>query len=171
MNLVPIKINIGLREDNGQHKFPLFNDLESGIRGNMDWSYFVDKHGLGWHYDKCCSHRIEKPGAPFGMQWGMLLVPKKFADAAIEKFGDVVTKMTEVECEEFYNVHCHAHEPEIRIDEKVMESIKTKESLGIALSEEDKSAVNPQTETRGIRKNLNRNWTDFKKVSGTKIVQ
>ena len=99
MNLVPIKVKIGLK-DSGGAKYPKFNNL--AVTGAVDWSKYIDLHGSGWLYD-CCGHQEAETGSPVGQQWGMILVPKVFADEAIAAFPNEVTKLTETQCESFYN--------------------------------------------------------------------
>ena len=61
MELVPLKVKIGLKLDGGKkvHGYPDFNQIDSVIRDNMDWSYFVDKYG-GWHYYQECENKARR---------------------------------------------------------------------------------------------------------------
>jgi len=107
--LVPLKVKIGIKE-NGQAKYPDFNQLQVVKDSGMDWSKYVDIQGLGWHYDKTSGHKEETVDSPFGQQWGVLIVPKVFVTEATTTFPDDCTKLTESELEDFYNNKAHAHE-------------------------------------------------------------
>lgn len=166
--LVPIKIKIELNEK-GQHKYPAFNELT--ILNGMDWSQYVDKEGLGWHYDKCCGHGVETSESPRGMQWGVLIVPKDFADETLTKFPETCNKLTEVELETFYDEHAHAHEPDELLDEEILTGIRLKQDLGLPLTPNQVRALDPSNDTRGIRKNKTKKWADYKQLVGVEIIQ
>jgi hypothetical protein len=170
-NLVPIKVKIEKRTDNGHHKYPDFSELAIVKNTGMDWSRYVDVFGLGWHYDKKCGHQEEEVGSPLGMQWGVLIVPKEFADQAVAMYPEMVTKLTETELETFYDNRAHAHEPEEEINTYVLQAIKAKVDLGLALTPEQMSAKDPETDTPGVRKNKRKKWSDYKALTGVEIVQ
>jgi hypothetical protein len=173
-DLVPIKVKIGLKS-NGHAKYPNFNQLYTVQVKGMDWAHYVDTMGLSWHYDKTSGHKEDTADSPFGQQWGMLIVPKEFADEAILAFPDTVSKMTEVECEDFYDNKAHAHEPDELVDEIALKAFEIKEKMGVSLSSEEKikkdKALDPNDPTPGIKKNLNKKWVDFKALKGVNIVQ
>lgn len=169
-DLVPIKVKIGLKE-NGHAKYPDFNQLDCVMDSELDWAFYINIQGMGWHYDKQCGHKEEDSTSPFGMQWGVLIIPKIFADEAIAMFPDVVTKLTEAKLTSFYNDRAHAHEPDEEINKGILQDIKAKQDLGLPLTPEQENALDPTTETRGIRKNKKKKWSDYKKLKGIKIVQ
>ena len=80
--LVGIKVKIGQCGVTGCAKYPDFSKLACVQASPLDWSKYVDVHGLGWHYD-CCGHQEDEDGSPAGMQWGMLIIPETFADEAV----------------------------------------------------------------------------------------
>jgi hypothetical protein len=169
MKLVPLHVLIGL-EDNGMHKFPAFNDIPNVIRGNSDWSHFVDRFG-SWHYDSQCGHADHDPenGTPVGMWCGMVLVPKNFADAAVEKFPDECSVMSEADAEKFYDERAHAHQPEINDSTDVLQAIAAKRALGIDDSDEDVNALDPDHPAAGRRRNKTKTWKGFKKQRGIEL--
>lgn len=171
-DLVPIKVRIGLKAG-GQHNYPNFNVLTAV--GGRDWSHYVDTEGLGWHYDKCCGHQTETADSPRGEQFGVLIVPKAFADEALIRFPNLITKLTEAELESFYDNHAHKHEPEIKIDEEALKVFEVKERFKIPLSakeEGDKTkALNPDDDTPGLTRNKKKKWTTYKQTQGVNIVQ
>lgn len=160
MELVAIKVKIGLK-DNGHAKYPQFNSLDASVRDNMDWCHFVDKFG-GWHYDQTSGHREDTADSPLGQQWGMLLVPASFADAAITAFPSEVSKMTEAEAESFYNAKAHINDPDELFDQDVLSGIKMKQELSLPLTANQQKALDPNDDTPGIRKNKDKTWSAFK---------
>ncbi len=147
------------------------------IRKGMDWSYYIDKHGMGWHYDKSCGHKEHRVEAktdtdsPMGMQWGILMVPKDFADAAMIKFPAVCSKLTEAQLTDWYDKRCHAHESNEKVSIHILEVIKAKEDAGATLTAEDIAARDPNDPTPGITKNRNKHYVDFKADRKIRIVQ
>jgi hypothetical protein len=168
--LVPIKVKIGLK-NNGQALYPDFNNMNCIKNSGLDWSKYVDIKGLGWHYDKKCGHKEEDSTSPYGMQHGVLVVDKEFADEAVGRFPGEVEKLTEVKLKEFYDDRAHCHEQDEEIDVNVLQGIKMKQDMGLDLTPQQLKALDPDDETRGIRKNKKKKWDDFKKLKGIKIVQ
>lgn len=159
MDLVPIKVHIGLK-NNGHAKYPNFNGLASVKATGLDWSQYVDVHGSGWLYDTC-GHKEEETGSPLGCQLGMLLVPEAFANEASAEFS-TVDILTETEAEDFYEDNHGKHFDEEDLDKDVLQAIKTKQDMSIPLTAQQNSALNPNSETPGVRKNYRKKWTDFK---------
>ena len=176
-DLVALKIKIGLKgkdwtkaEERGHALYPNFNQLQSVINSGMDWSNYVDTYGEGWHYDKKCGHKQEDETSLKGMQWGMLIVPKEFADEAVATFPQVCSVVNEAELEDFYDNRAHAHEPDERIDDVVLKGIEGKKILGKSLTPGQERALDPEDDTPGIRKNHRRYWKDYKAKQGVNII-
>jgi len=168
--LVPIKVKIGLRP-NGHADYPDFNSMTCVRDSGMDWSKYIDVKGLGWHYDKKCGHKEEETDSPYGMQWGVLIVNKEFADEALSTFPSIISKLTEAELEDFYDNRAHAHEQDEEIDTNILQGIKMKQEIGLELTVQQQNALDPNHEAKGIRKNKNKKWSDFKGLKGIKIVK
>lgn len=175
--LVALKVKIGLKgadwsnaKERGHALYPNFNDLQAVIDSGMDWSYYVDTYGESWHYDKKCGHKQEDKTSPRGMQWGMLVVPKEFADEATEKFPAVCSIVNETELEGFWDNRAHAHEPEEKLDDVVLRGIEAKKALGKKLTPGQERALDPNDDTPGIRKNNRRFWKDYKAKHGVEII-
>ncbi len=168
-SLVPIKVKIGLNEK-GQHDYPDFNIMQCVKDSKMDWSVYIDRKGLSWHYDKCCGHNVKTTESPLGEQFGALIIPKEFADEAIATFPNEVTKLTELELEDFYDNHAHTHEPDELIDNNVLIGIELKQRLGLSLTPSQLKALDPEDKALGIRNNNRRKWTGLKKATDTKII-
>lgn len=173
--LVPLKVKIGLhdRDDGNGHKaghakYPNFNLIASSIRKGMDWSQYIDTFGIGLHYDKTCGHKEESVDSPQGEQMACMCVPSDFADAAVAAFPGEVSIIPEAELETFYNDKAHAHEPEELVDSDVLQAIAAKEAVGAEVPEKT-DALNPLSDARGIRKNTNKKWADFKTKAGVSI--
>lgn len=171
MDLVPVKVKIGTNPLTGGALYPNFNLVSPGLRKGMDWSKYIDVYGDGWKYDKCCGHKTETPESPRGEQWGVLLVPKDFAADILMRFPNECSKITEVELEDFFNNHAHKHMPEEYLDEDILTGIKLKQDLGLQLSAQQLSALDPTTDDRGIRKNKNKYWADYKIKRGINVIQ
>jgi len=174
MELVPLKVKIGLKNVNGKkvHGFPDFNQLSAGVRDDMDWSYFVDKFG-GWHYDQLSGHADDDPGedSPQGQWNGMLLVPDDFAQAAVNAFPSQCSVMTEVDAEKFYDDRAHKRDPAIKEDTATLQAIAAKRALNIAEDQEDVDALNPDNPTPGRRRNKRKTWSAYKNVEGLTVKQ
>jgi len=168
--VVPLKIKIELNTT-GKHKYPNFNILPTVQTARMDWSVYVDVHGSGWHYDKCCGHEVETAEAPLGVQYGVLLVPRAFADEALNFFPDKCKKLTEDALKIFYDTHAHGHEPDEQINLEVLQGIDIKQRLGLPLTPQQIRAIDPTNDDPGIRKNKRRFWKDYKEMRGYVIVQ
>ncbi len=166
--LVPIKIKVGLDQSNGYAKYPNFNLISSSIRKGLDWSKYVDVHGIGMHYDKTSGHKEESADSPFGQQLVCTCVPADFTNEVIALFPNEVSLMTEAEFQTFYDNKAHAHEPNELVDVEILQAIKAKEDLGLATPEKA-NAVNPNHVARGIRKNDRRKWIDAKAKMGVNI--
>lgn len=168
MELVGLLVKIGIKaDDDGRGgkrylaSYPDFNKL-SVVKGDgIDWAYWVDRKGGGWHYDKALGHKEEGTDSPYGMQWGMLLVPEAFADQAVQMFDKDVEElglkcahMSNAECIDFYDNKAHAHEPKEHTDEEAIASIGIRASLGKSYKAAQKAKMlNPDDPTPGIRKN------------------
>ena len=174
---VPIKVKIGLgvvdtpKGKRKQHIYPKFNDMVAVKNSGMDWSEYVDIQGLGWQYDKCCGHAVDTPESPFGQQWGVLVVSKLFADEAVSMFPSEVTKLNEIGLIDFWDNHAYRHTPSEDVDESILNAIAIKKRLGLVLTPEQVDAIDPTTDSRGIRKNKRKRWADYKRVVNVVIIQ
>ena len=162
LDLVPIKVVLGLRP-NGHLDWPAFNRLPANVRGDIEWSKFVDIQGIGWHYDQ-----VESIGKGASVDTPCTLVPKAFADAAVAMFPEVVFILTEREWEIFYDDRARVEEPEEFLDTEVLQGILARVQL------EEKNIAPPPSQsildrrvecldpnnihTRGIRKNEEKTW-------------
>ena len=168
-NLVPIKIKVGLHPDSGNAKYPNFNLITTTVRKNMDWSHYIDRYGIGMHYDKTSGHKDDSVDSPYGQQWVCTCVPEDFAIEAANRFPNEVSIVHESEFTSFYNTKAHAHESADNVDLEVLQTIKVKKDLGLTTPEET-NAVNRNHPALGIRKNPNKKWSDFKNKTGIIIV-
>jgi len=160
MELVPLLVTIkrGLVGNKMQNIYPDFKQVPDAIRKGLDWSYYVDAHGIGVHYDKV--EGFGEGGDPT-VQMCMICVPADFAAEAVKLFPDTVKKMTAAACESFYNDKAHAHEPEFQNDSAELTALAAKKTLGIAECPDDKCALDPDHPRVGIRRNKNKTWKQF----------
>lgn len=165
-SLIPLRIRIGLKP-NGHALYPTFKDALTAIGIDEDWSHYVDRFG-GWHYD-CCGHQEAEPDSPVGMQWGMLCVPKAFAEKCVELFPDTCSVLTEAECEAFYNDKAHRDDPEFHEDLQELQTIAALEALGEDMTARKVKALDPDDPARGRRRNNRKFWSDYKQQRGITI--
>ncbi len=177
MELVPLKVKILIKgkewsnyKQRGHAFYPDFNLLQCIIDAGLDWSYYVDQYGGGWHYDKQSGHKEEDgDNSPHGLQWGVLLVPEEFAEQAEALYPKQTEIISEAEFETFYNDRAHAHEASEKLDADILAGIKSKQDLGLDITAEQTAALNPEDPTPGIVKNKNKIFTDYKTVTGITI--
>jgi hypothetical protein len=133
--LVALRVKIG-RHFNGkqmQNKYPNFNSLPESVRGDMDWSCYIDQFTC-WHYDKVSGFGESDAYSPDErIQYGVFCVPQDFADAAIAAFGPsgttepgLVEQISEVHLQQFYDERAHEHEAEIRYDEGALAGLRAR---------------------------------------------
>jgi len=179
MDLVPIKVKIGLRTS-GEANHPNFNTLAVVVDSGMDWSNYIDTFGSGWLYDQDSGHKETRDNkdewdSPHGEQWGMVLVPKLFADQAVAAMPGIVTKLDETKCQHFYDNFHAKNLPDNNVDEKALKEFQAKTSSGAELTVEETArrdkALDPNDSAPGITKNQNKKWVDFKTMKGVNIVQ
>jgi len=174
--LVPIKVKIGLRA-NGYADHP-----DWCLLSIIDSDYEVKQYApYGWVYDKSCGHKEERIegnqwDSPFGMQWGCLLVTDKFLQEAKTTFPELITEITEVEFEDFYNTKSRAHMSENNYNIDILNGLKLEYDLK-SINNEDlvvikakiAKAVDPNDPEPGISKNKDKVWVDTKVKLGAKI--
>lgn len=170
MELVPIKVTIGLRKD-GNADYPDFGLLGIVILSELNWSVYVDQQGSGWLYS-CCGHKEVEPGSPFGQQFGMLLVPATFAAEAAAMYPTIVEILSEVEAETFYDDDVAKNYDEEILDLAIIEAITARDkvtpSLGPRTSHQEK-AMDKDDPTPGIRPNWRKTFVQFKAKTGITI--
>lgn len=176
MELVPIKVKIGLRA-NGYADHPQWTLLPMIANESQEKQYMPH----GWIYDKSCGHaefRSEDSDwdSPVGMQWGCLLVTQKFANEAVETFPTLITKITEAEFEDFYDNKAMAHLTENNYNTQVLEGLKLEYDLKIINNEDVteikqriSKAVDPNDSAPGVIKNDDRIWAGRKVKLGVTI--
>lgn len=173
MDLTALRVKIGTKA-NGNADYPAFGGLQVVQDSGMDWAQYVDTNGIGWVYDKV-GHKEEAVDSPMGQQWGMLLVPEVFADQAVAAFPATCKRLTEVECQTFFDTKRDA-EPEL-VDTAVLEALERKLRLAEAvdmsasprvqaIKNEIRDALDPANPKRGVRANPMANWTAAKASRG-----
>lgn len=171
MELVPIKVKIGLRA-NGHADHPNWGLLP--LAASEDPATHMHH---GWKYDKSSGHTEATSDSPIGMQWGVVLVTPKFATEALAVFPALVTVLTEPELAAFWEQKVHAHLSDCRYDPDVLVSLKAerdlREAIGestAALDQRIRRALNPDDVEPGIRRNLMKTWAQAKQRLDVKIV-
>ncbi len=172
MRLVPIRVKLGLRPNKhcdhpDWQLLPLAKDGEPGLQMSD-----------GWHYDKKYGHREKGPDSPIGMQWGMVFVTPLFARQAITVFPELVTEMTEIEVEDFYNNRCMAHLSENKADVTILQVLQTELALRKELEQDVTElkakivkSLDPDDDEPGVQKNIMKKFADYKEVKGLILVK
>ena len=162
--LVPIKVKIGLRS-NGHADHPDWTRLPM-INSDSDVRQYCPS---GWIYDKSCGHQEASVDSPMGMQWGCLLGTRKFVDEALATFPELITELTEAEFQDFYNNKARKHLSENSYDVDVLKGLETELNLREKLAQDTTDlkvkiakALDPNNDERGIKKNKERYWADYK---------
>lgn len=166
--LCPLMVQIGLV--GRLAGYPAFNNLQVVQQSGLDWAYYVDQQGEGWAYDKCCGHKTAAPDSPYGTQYGVLLVPRAFADQAIAAFPGACSIIDEPTLERFWEAHVTSLETEELIDQTVLAGISGKQAVGGTLTAQQEAALDPTDPTPGIRPNTRKKWATHKADRGLKIV-
>jgi hypothetical protein len=184
MKLIPIKIKITRGTDPAgklQNLYPPFNEMPPEKRGNMDWSYYVDKEGIGWHYDKKSGFgEIDVVNPDPTVMYGCVAMPVDFATEALQRWPNLVTRLTEAEFAAFYDDRAHAHEETEKLDAQVLQAIHARvqlEAAGIApppskeILARRKECLDPEHARSGIRRNKRKTWKQFKAHTKITIVE
>lgn len=167
MQLVPLKVRIGLDHKN-RHQYPAFNTLAEGVRLGMDWSRLVDRYG-GWLYDKAAGHHDDDAESPAGYWFGVVLVPAGFAMAAIETFPDDCETLDETELATYYETRHKHGEPATVWDLEAIQLIAAKRQAGLPEDDDDRAALDPESDTPGRRRNKAREFGHFKASRGLQL--
>lgn len=159
MNVVPIKVMIGLRA-NGEADHPDWTTLPiAGVSKNKeDRESKIREHSLGsWFYDKMSGHEDDTIDSPRGVWFGMRFVSPQFASEATAAFPTLVTIMTKSECAAFWDNRVFFRQGNDLIDTDILQGLKAQRDLLIAVDPTNLIALTALDAK--IRKALDR--TDF----------
>lgn len=143
-------------------KRPDFNGLvPPEKRENMDWCYYIAKFGEEHRDQKSMLKKVDIENPDPGMQYAMMFVPEDFALPVVEGDPENVQIMTETETKAFFETRSRFAEPAERIDNAVIDGLKSKYGFTGDLasvdtsswSDSEKKALDPEDPTHGIRKN------------------
>lgn len=165
MELIPLKVKIGLRA-NGDADHPNWTLLPM-ISSFEQVKQFVP---FGWMYDKVSGHQEAEPGSPIGVQYGMLLATRAFADEALATFPTLVVELTEPQAQDFFDNRVRKHMADNKRDADILTSLKDelqlRKVLGkstVQLEAQIERAIDPDDPEPGVRKNEKR-WPVYKKT-------
>ena len=171
--LVALKVKVGLigsGRDAGKHEYPDFDSISVSIRRGLRWQDFIQTHGVGWQYD-FGGHNSDTVDSPFGVRFGLIIVPQNFATAALAAFPTTVTQLTEVQATAFYdNDSKHAREADVTVFADRLVPIQIKLQRGQVLTQADEDALDPTKKVAGVVENPNKNWVRFKASRGFTIL-
>lgn len=175
---VPIKVIIGLRP-NGHADHPDWTQLPLAVGGKdqIEKEALVrDQQIVKWVYDKTSGHAEETPDSPVGQQLGMMIVTEEYANQAVATFPGLVTIMSEVEAEDFWDNKGFAHVPEESIDTVRLQGLKAQRDLMVdlqkdvlelgALDAKIAKALDPDDSEPGVNRMKDKRWTDAKVYRG-----
>jgi hypothetical protein len=178
MNVVPIKVKIGLRL-NGQADHPNWLTLPiAGTGSDAEREQAIKSHSHGgWYYDKVSGHEDDTPDSPRGVQYGMRFVSPQFAAEAMGAYPALVTRMTESEVAAFWNERVWVRSGDERYDTDVLQGLKAARDLLVAvdptnttaltaLDTKIRKALDPTDPEPGVRANLLRRFATAKSRLG-----
>lgn len=179
MDGVPIKVKIGLRP-NGHADHPDWTilPLVAGGATKEDRENLVRAHQIErWKYDNTSGHEDDTADSPKGMQWGMMIVTKEFAEQAMAQWPTLVFEMTEAEAEDFWNNRAMAGVPRFKYDTDQLIGMKAERDLRIALAQDTKEldqriavALDPATKVPGVRERRETVWSQHKEDSKLTVI-
>lgn len=169
---LPIKIKVvrGLNE----FIYPDLNQISSSIRKELTWQKFTELYGTNIRYDTVDSVILNNNAEGYCGS----VVPKAFATEAKRLFPDLITIMSEIEWEDYYNNNLAKYDPLEHVDYDVLKVHQLrmqmeKEGMIPAPSqeilEERRNSLDPDCPAPGIRKNVTKKWENFKEIKKIKI--
>ncbi len=171
MDLVPIKVKIGLRA-NGHADHPDWHKLPLAETQDPANQMF-----FGWKYDKTSGHQEESTDSPYGMQWGMVFVTPLFARQALVTFPELVTVLTEEQAQAFWDDKAHAHLSDEKRDVNVLVALKAELDLRTAIGGDTRTleakiakALDPDNIEPGVKRNVERRFDTAKATHSLKVV-
>lgn len=184
-DVAAIKVKIGLRP-NSHADHPDWTTLS--LAGGDELVVKQHQFGGGWKYDKTSGHAEDTADSPIGQQWGMMLVSEQFAIEALAKFPALVTRMTEAETQTFWDDKAHAHLTDERRDVNELTALRAEFQLVkdlaaefpgntklqnrlVTLKTQVQKALDPDDNTPGVKKNIQRRWVDAKAAAGLTFVE
>lgn len=170
MKVVPIKVKVGVMLDN-RPKFPDWQMLPIAEKKSP-----VEEMYFEWMFDKT-GYKENTSHSPYGMQWAIRLVSKKFAKQAIDVFPEEITVLTEKELEEFWNTRITFHLPDQLHDADELVALNARLNI-MKLIDSDQTevrgriekALDPDDPALGVRKHPFKKWEDFKKKNNIEII-
>lgn len=156
IKLVPLKIKI-CNSPAKSAIFPDWSKIDPLLMHNMPAEEYFDRIGFGAQYNRS--------GEKTDLY--MVFVEKPFAEEAVKLFPDLVWILSEAECEDYWDNKAHVKDIDY-VDNEALESIRLKKELNQPTPEEA-DALNPLKPHRGIRKNWNKTWKDFKQKYKIKL--
>lgn len=181
-SLIPLKVKIKYGnvtkynqrkgvETKPQHIYPDFNQISEIIRGNLDWSTYIDTYGSGWIYDKLSGiGEVDTENSDPTVWNGLLMVPKDFADEAVRLFPDTCSIEDEDEAERFYNERSAVTQPSEVSDQKELLRVQVLLQSGVPATDPRISkALDPDDPTVGVKRNTDKTWEGFKSKRGMTI--
>jgi len=167
MKLIPIKVKIGLRP-NGHADHPDWTKLPM-IESDLETRNYAPS---SWIYAEC-GHQESTLDSPRGMQWGMMLVTREFADEALQVLPDIISELTPAEAKIFFTEKCRSEMPENRVNDRILSGLASELQLRESLSQDVTElkvkiakALDPLDKEPGVKKNPLKKWDDYLEDNG-----
>ena len=160
---------------NGKIVYP-FDNLKCVARSGIQvvgesprWAAYLKINGGCVRYDKVSTIDREDLGfgSPAGYWSVLILAPREFAEEAISVPGVEALGLKEVQ--DFWEKRITADQPLEIYDSEILSALAAKKALGKKMNATDSLALNPSSPIRGIRKNTEKKWVDFKSAHGIEI--
>lgn len=172
MDLVPIKVKIGLRP-NGHADHPDWSKLQPALGGDDPETHMF----YGWRYDKTSGHKEHTVDSSIGFQYGVKLVTAALATAALVQWPSLITVLNETELAAFWDDKANAGISATRRNVQALEGLKVERDLRVALAlstttidAEIADALDPDKDDPGLTIDHMARWSTAKVRLDIKIV-
>lgn len=136
MKYIPLKIKI-VRGPNGL----VYPNGHDGME--------IDQYGISMHYS-------QEDFDVDGFKYAVTALPEDRANAYLARAGGMVEVITGVEAEAWFA--SNKPEPDQIVNVEVLQAIKLKQDLGIALTQYDNDALDPNSNVPGVKTNLRKGF-------------
>ena len=120
----------------------------------------IDRDGIGMHYEV-----VNQIGNGATEMYALTSLPDDIAEAFALACPEV-TILTDLEAKAFWENNITVNDNVEILDTEVLQAIKLKQDLKIALNQDDLDALDSTKKKPGIRKNPTKLWNDYKALRG-----
>lgn len=170
-----VKVYLGAAPPDAQGRvgnrwvYPDLDAVPSDLRGNVDWTAYIDRFGTMLYDNVCDFNEIDDYNTERGMKYAAFLVPPEFADAAVARFPEHIEVLDETEFEAFHDGRVTVGMPEEVVQADTLNAIRAKHGVAsgplkatAAMSAFERNALDPDHPSPGIVRNTRKYWKDVK---------